>query len=112
MSGNCRGAQLKMKKFQKFVCLALRIFRMLICAQTTKRGQHCSGGKCVQSTVEDVVADIERRAAKLRLSISEISRRARLARSTFQRWKSGVGEPSFSALRRIYEVLEAEERAL
>lgn len=59
---------------------------------------------------EDIVVEIERRALAVGLSISEISSRANLARSTFQRWKAGETDPTTVALRKIYEVLDAEER--
>lgn len=58
---------------------------------------------------EEIVAEIERRASALGLSISEISTRANLARSTFQRWKAGETDPTTPALRKIYEVLEGAE---
>lgn len=56
-----------------------------------------------------LIADIENRAAKAEISISELSSRANIARSTFQRWKSGHNEPTLGALRRMVEVLELEE---
>lgn len=58
---------------------------------------------------EEIVAEIERRASAAGISISEVSKRAGLARSTFQRWKAGETDPTTSALRKIYEVLASEE---
>lgn len=61
-------------------------------------------------TTRDIVADVERRAQKLNLSISEICRRARLARSTFERWKRGAADPALSSLNKVLSVLTEAER--
>ena len=60
-------------------------------------------------STKEIVVEIERRARKANISISEISRRANLARSTFQRWKAGEGEASLTSLNKIYRVLAEAE---
>lgn len=56
--------------------------------------------------VGDLIRDIEAQARAKKLSISKICERAGIARSTYQRWKKGISDPSISAINRIYDVLE------
>jgi transcriptional regulator with XRE-family HTH domain len=48
--------------------------------------------------------DIEARARSAGLSMAEVCRRADIAQSTFQRWKTGETEPNLAVYRRLVEV--------
>ncbi|WP_371277361.1 helix-turn-helix domain-containing protein [Acetobacter orleanensis] len=55
-------------------------------------------------------ADIECEAVRQGQSIGDVCRRAGVARSTFQRWKSGETSPTVSVLTRLVRALgEARE---
>ena len=54
---------------------------------------------------------IERQAAEAGLTLKELCARARIAQSTFYRWRSGDTEPQVRIYRRIKEVLR-EARAV
>lgn len=56
--------------------------------------------------VKDLIEDIEAKAKEKRLSLSKICERAGIARSTYQRWKQGISDPSITSINRIYDVLE------
>ncbi len=54
--------------------------------------------------------DIETRAKAAGLSIDELCKRAQIARSTFQRMKSGEVDPQVGTVNRLLEIVAEEER--
>ena len=54
--------------------------------------------------------DIETRAKAVGLSIDALCKRAEIARSTFQRMKSGEVDPQVGTVNRLLEIIAAEER--
>jgi transcriptional regulator with XRE-family HTH domain len=63
---------------------------------------------------QTIIAEIERRAAALHLSISEVCRRAKVHPTTFSRWKLSENNPdpigaTIKSLRAITGVLDQAE---
>lgn len=65
---------------------------------------------------QTIIADIEERAAKVGLPISEVCKRASLHPTTFSRWKLSEKNPdpigaTIKSLRALDDVLTAAEKA-
>jgi predicted transcriptional regulator len=60
----------------------------------------------------DIVDDLTQRARRAGLSMAEVCRRAGIAESTPSRWKAGTFEPRLSVLRKVEDVIAAEEKRL
>jgi len=58
---------------------------------------------------QTLIADAERRAVAAGLSVDEFCKDAGIARSTWQRWKSGATEPTMRTWRRVEESLVRAE---
>jgi transcriptional regulator with XRE-family HTH domain len=56
-------------------------------------------------------ADVERLAREGGLTIKEVCARARIAQSTFSRWRAGKTEPTLDVYRRIRDALLTAEAA-
>lgn len=56
-------------------------------------------------------ADIERLAGKAGKSIAQVCREARVAQSTFSRWKGGKTEPTLDVYRRLVAVVTPPRKA-
>ena len=61
-------------------------------------------------TGREYARQLERRAKAAGISVAELCHKAGIARSTFQRMKAGVVEPSLSTLRSLLRVIERAER--
>lgn len=55
--------------------------------------------------IQTLIADAESRAQAGGLSIDDLCKAAGIARSTWQRWKSGATEPTMRTWRRVEDAL-------
>jgi len=58
-----------------------------------------------------IITDLEGRARKARLSVAEMCRRAQIAPSTFNRWRTGETSPTLDVLSRVERVVSDAETA-
>ena len=60
-------------------------------------------------TAADAMSEIENRAGKLGLTITDVSRLSGVNRSTFTRWKAGNHKPTSRLLQLVNSALETAE---
>lgn len=54
----------------------------------------------------DLIEQIENRASAVGMSVNELCKRARVARSTFTRWKAGAHAPQMRVYRKLLAALD------
>jgi len=62
-------------------------------------------------SVQTLYSGIVERANALGISLNKLCARAKVARSTLVRWRSGSVSPNFASLQKIEEALAAFERS-